>query len=1041
MQNTVMTLTRNPNLARPQKKLTIENQVQAKFQNNWWTGLAPENCPGFDKSRNCLTALPLLNLDICSRQDVLDYFDNTWTLTELLFAGIKTEDAYTRPPYHQLRHPMMFYYGHTAVLFVNKLRLAGLLKEPINLYLEKVLETGVDEMSWDDMSKNEMNWPSIESVHAYRKTVYGLIKNLILTHPQLDPQNSRNMLLDSPLWALWMGFEHEKIHFETSSVLIRELPIDLVETPKYWAPIHPSAPKEHKFTPARGVDYQEMKWKQASAKKVKLGKPVTTPSYGWDNEYGHREVSLKDFQYSDHMITNGEYFDFVASGAYVQDEFWSAEGLQWRKFRNTKRPTFWVAVGPEGAHEYCLRTIFEFIPMPWNWPVEVNFHEAQAYCRWKQKQDKASLKYRLFSEGEFTSLARRDKDAVLQTQSYRQHDGAAKFNENFNFVWGSASEANELFYGNVWHWLEDQFNPLEGFKVHRLYDDFSTPCFDGKHQMILGGSFISCGHEASQWARFHFRPHFYQHSGFRIAATMDGSNDNSSYKINTSDSYVHPRRQNVLDQMNGADWWKNIDQPLELDQLELENILQKTNEHVLKYNQNFPQMHPMGAAHDPAINSVPKDFALAYQSTKNFPANPEAYDKLLKFIFDEMAPLSQLAGHPGYAAYVAGSGNAITNVAQMISQTLNPFSGHYMMAPGLVALEAEVINWFIDLMKFPMQTAGGFLTTGSSLATQSALSMARNHKLQTCDYSKVTLYVSDQSHHCISKAWVMLGFNPQNVRFVKTNRPDFRMDVQTLKNLISDDVAAGLSPFCVVATAGTTNTGAVDDLNAVADLADEHNMWLHVDGAYGALFMLTQAGQEKLKGIERADSVVFDLHKAMSLAYGTGCLLVKNKEHMRFNYPGAKTYMPPSISENEMNLRVDYADISPELSRDYRGLRVWLPIKTLGIGPFILNLEEKLQLSTWFNQELKKNPKVEVVADPQLTIQAFHVKVSSDLEKNNQATQKLLEKINHHGTLFVSACTIDGKKCIRLCFLSFRMHFARLEKAYNEIQKFINELS
>lgn len=1032
-----LAVTRNPNLTRPPQKIEKPALLQKNFGAGWWTGLAPDKCPGFDSERQCLTALPLLNLKICTRQDVLDYFNNTWTLTELIFQSLKTEEAYIRPPYHQLRHPLIFYYGHPAVLFVNKLRLAGLVHGALDLYLEKVLETGVDEMSWDDLSKNEMNWPSVASVHAYRKKVYNLIHQLIETHPDLEKRGGD--LQSSPLWALWMGFEHEKIHFETTSVLIRELPVEDVERPRFWPPLHPSAEGNFSPRPQAGVDFTPSSWLSHKGGAVHLGKAKDAESYGWDNEYGRREIQLRDFQFTETQISNGEFYEFVADGAYVRDEYWSSEGLAWRKFRNTKRPTFWGAVGPEGSHEYELRTVFEFIPMPWRWPVEVNFHEAQAYCRWKMKKDKASLHYRLLTEAEFNLLRGSQDDPVLQRKSYRDYSSAPLSKINFNFVWSSPGEVSPQIEGNVWHWLEDQFNPLENFEVHPLYDDFSSPCFDGKHQMILGGSFISCGHEASRWARFHFRPHFYQHSGFRIAATLDGSGDNGSQKILKSETYEHPRRENVLDQTLQPDWWKKTEQPLELSTGELEKLFSITKKNILNFDKHFAKMYPSGTVHDPALNSVPDNYTLPYQTTKNFPANPESFEKLLKFIFEEMAPLSQLPGHPGFAAYVAGGGNMISNLAQMIAQTLNPFTGHYMMAPGLVTLEAEVLKWFINLMEFPEKTAGGFLTSGSSLATLSALTMARKKLVSGSDYSKLTLYVSDQAHHCIHKMWVTLGFPPENIRLIATTRPDFKIDILELRKIVQKDIAQGMQPLCLVGSAGTTNTGAIDDLETLAGIAAQNKIWFHVDGAYGALFKLSSK-RAQLAGLEKADSLVFDLHKTLALSYGTGCLLVRDKENLRFKYPGAKSYMPPEIDENDQDLRLDLADLSPELSRDYRGLRVWLPLKAWGIGPFILNLEEKIKLSEWTRDQLQKIPGVKLVASPQLTIQAFTLQLSSDLEINNQATQKLLERINRRGTLFLSSCTLDGERCIRFCFLGFRLHFERLEKAMGQIQSMIAEV-
>ena len=1014
-----LTLTRNPNLSLAPNPEQYANEIKKEFGKSWWTGLPPEECAGFDVERKCLVALPLLNLEICSRQDVLDYFNNSWTLTEVLFSALKVSTAYIRPPYHQLRHPMIFYYGHPAVLYLNKMRIAGLIKEPVNLYLEKVLETGVDEMSWDDMSKNEMAWPSVKAVHGYRKEVYNKIIDVIKNHPDLDKPGA-GKLKDSPWWSLWMGMEHEKIHFETSSVLIRELPVEYLETPEYWAPLHPSK------TDTAFKDYPNS-WKSKKGEKVKIGKAVNTPSFGWDNEYGERTVELKDFQYTAHQITNREYFDFVASGGYIQDKYWNPEGREWRKFRNTKRPTFWVATGPEGAHEYSLRTIFSIIPMPWSWPCEVNFHEAVAYANWKEERDGSKLKYRLLTEPEFVALGNASVDKVLQKKAYAKNFNALsaiekEYKENFNYVWSSPKAVTEEIYGNVWHWLEDQFNPLPGFEVHPFYDDFSTPCFDGKHQMIRGGSFISCGHEASLFARFHFRPHFYQHSGFRIAATLDGSLDNGATLLIKSKEYVHLRRQNVLNQMEaGNEWWKKIEQPLEMNDEELKEVIDQTSAEILNYMQKMPAFNPMGEAHDPKVNGLKKDFILPYQATKNFPTRAENYEMLLKTVFNDLAPYSQVPGHPGFAAYVAGAGNFISNTAQFIAQTLNPFTGHYMMAPGLVALEMEVIKWFQTLVGYDEQLSQGYLTSGSSLATLSALSMARKEKISGYDYSKVTGYTSADSHHCIAKAWVTLGLPKQNLRLIPTK--DFKMDTGLLKQKIAEDKARGFQPFLTVATLGSTKTGRVDNIQEMNSIAREHNLWLHADGAYGALFMLTEKGRNILGDISAADSIALDPHKALSIPYGTGCLLVKNKDHMLFDYLSDDSYMPPRPVD-----QVDYADISPELSRDFRGLRLWLPIKTFGIAPFQLNLEEKLNLAEWLHAELVRIPQLIVTSSPELTILTFAHK------DGDKKTRDLLAAINNNGTLFLSGCELDGKFVIRFCLLGFRLHFDRLQKGLAEIR-------
>ena len=291
------------------------------------------------------------------------------------------------PPVHGLRHPQIFYYGHTACLYINKLRVSGVLKKPVNAYFESIFEVGVDEMLWDDMHKNDMLWPTVGEVHEYRKKVYDVVVDAILNHPSLDDSNGPvKVNQDHPMWALFMGFEHERIHLETSSVLFRETPYHLVQTPENWPPLHPSAtnnPDSPTTRPRVGVDYPRNRMIPVKRDVVDLGKPADFPSFGWDNEYGERNLDVPDFQASEHMITNGEFWDFVNDGGYRKKEYWCDDGWAWRTHRNMKWPFFWEPCGPAGSHEYNLRTIFKIVPMPWSWPVDVNYYEAKAFCRWK----------------------------------------------------------------------------------------------------------------------------------------------------------------------------------------------------------------------------------------------------------------------------------------------------------------------------------------------------------------------------------------------------------------------------------------------------------------------------------------------------------------------------------------------------------------------------------------------------------------------------------------------------------------------------------
>lgn len=462
-------------------------------------------------------SLALPNLNTISRQQFLAYFKNTWALTDTLFSSLVNEEAFYRPPTHQLRHPLIFYYCHPATLYVNKLRISGMISHSINPYFEKLFETGVDEMSWDDLSKNQMKWPAISEISDYRKKVYHLIIQIIETHPAFD---ELPITMEHPLWALCMGMEHERIHLETSSVLIRELPIHLVKKPNTWPDYFPLTSFSEK--PLVEKDFPKNIFKQVEERTISFGKQTDWPSYGWDNEYGKYERIVKSFRATQFLISNGEFYEFVMSGGYQEPRFWSEQGWKWRAYKNAKWPSFWVPNGPAGLHQYQLRLCFDIVPMQWSWPVDVNYHEAKAYSLWRSEKDKCDIPYRLLTEAEHHCLRNQSNiDPIMHNHSLDMR----KSQVNLNLAYASQSPVNAMteshsgfndVFGNAWEWCEDHFSALSGFKVHHLYDDFSTPCFDGKHHLIMGGSFISTGDEASIFARFHFRPHFFQHASFRL---------------------------------------------------------------------------------------------------------------------------------------------------------------------------------------------------------------------------------------------------------------------------------------------------------------------------------------------------------------------------------------------------------------------------------------------------------------------------------------------------------------------------------------------
>jgi aromatic-L-amino-acid decarboxylase len=263
-------------------------------------------------------------------------------------------------------------------------------------------------------------------------------------------------------------------------------------------------------------------------------------------------------------------------------------------------------------------------------------------------------------------------------------------------------------------------------------------------------------------------------------------------------------------------------------------------------------------------------------------------------------------------------------------------------------------------------------------------------------------------------------------------RPD------ALAEAVREDRRDGLQPFLVVASGGTTNTGAVDDLDALADLARDEGLWLHADAAYGGFFAMTERGRAVLRGIERADSVTLDPHKGLFLPYGTGSLLVRDGSALGRAHAVGAAYLPAMQEEPEF---VDFCQLSPELSRPFRGLGVWLPFRLLGAQAFREALDEKLDLAQHAAAALHTMDGIEVVADPQLSVVAFRVsRPGMDAAARNAASRRLLDAVNRRERVFLTATTVDGQFLIRICVLSFRTHADRIEACLEDIQSGLAEV-
>jgi aromatic-L-amino-acid decarboxylase len=393
-------------------------------------------------------------------------------------------------------------------------------------------------------------------------------------------------------------------------------------------------------------------------------------------------------------------------------------------------------------------------------------------------------------------------------------------------------------------------------------------------------------------------------------------------------------------------------------------------------------------------------------------------------VLDRAAAVGLNTSSPGYLAFIPGSGLVSAGLAGLIGDVLNRYTGLAFPAPALVALEADVLRWLSDLFGLP-GTAGGLFTSGGSLATFSALVTARNDRLPE-DFLRGTLYVTDQAHLSVVKAARLAGFPPAAVCVVPDDGAQ-RMDVAALRALVERDP----QPFCVVANAGTTNTGAIDPLDAIADLCADHGLWLHVDGAYGAAFQLTERGRQRLRGIERADSITLDPHKGFFLPFGTGCLLVRDTAPLRAAHSGDAAHYLQDIDAADLP---DFADLGPELTREYRGIRMWLPLHLHGVAAFREALDEKLDLAERAYAALVAEPALHVYGAPELTTVAFRC-VDED------ATAELLRRVNAERRVRLSSTRIEGRFVGRLTVLNHRTDRARVDEAVAAISRHARALA
>lgn len=418
-----------------------------------------------------------------------------------------------------------------------------------------------------------------------------------------------------------------------------------------------------------------------------------------------------------------------------------------------------------------------------------------------------------------------------------------------------------------------------------------------------------------------------------------------------------------------------------------------------------------------------------------FSEDPRPFPQLLELLDSEVDRPGLNPASGRHAGYIPGGGVYPSAVADFMAAVTNRYAGMFFTSPGAVRIENMCIRWMCDLIGYPAEDAAGNLTSGGSIANLIGLVAARDDSgIRAGDFERAVIYTTHQVHHCVIKAIKFAGLREASIREIEMD-DRYRMKAQSLKHQIEADKRAGQIPLMIFASAGTTDLGAVDPLDDIADIAEKHDLWFHVDAAYGGFFLLTDHGKEVMRGISRSDSVTIDPHKGLFLPYGLGAVLVKEGEKLYESQHMSANYLQDTLKATD---EYSPADLSPELSKHFRGLRMWLPLQLLGIAPFRAALGEKLLLTRYCYKEIQKIEGIEVGPEPELSILFFrYVPDSGD---PNDFNKRLVDYIHRDGRIFLSSTHINETIYVRIAPLNFRTHLEEVELMLDIIKEAISLL-
>lgn len=398
------------------------------------------------------------------------------------------------------------------------------------------------------------------------------------------------------------------------------------------------------------------------------------------------------------------------------------------------------------------------------------------------------------------------------------------------------------------------------------------------------------------------------------------------------------------------------------------------------------------------------------------PDGPRDPEEVLARLERDLFPCFMPISHPRFFAFVPGPGNLVGALADALAAGLNPFLGTWFAGSGPAEIELVTLDWLRDLCGLPAE-AGGLFVSGGSVANLTALHAARHARLQGEDPGRAVTYLSDQTHSSVERALAVLGFRPDQVRKLPADGA-FRLPLDLLEREIAADRAAGRVPFCVVANAGTTNTGAVDPLPELADLCRREDLWLHADGAYGAAAVLCERGKRALQGLERVDSLSLDPHKWLFQPIEIGCVLVRDRRLLHDAFTIHPEYLQDVHRDREA---VNFCDYGIQLTRGFRALKLWMSIQVFGMDAFRRAVDRGFDLAETAEAVLRESPSWEVTTPARMGIVSFRYVIPGRTEEELDELQiRIVDGLRAEGFALATSTRLRGRTALRLCTINPR---------------------